>query len=126
MFSYTSAIAFALLALPAALLAAPIVDASAEPALAAGIAPPANNMHVAKRCGGCGGWGGCGCGGWGGCGGCGGCGGFGFPFASSFTNALNTNNNAAHFNDDTLYTNHKCCDSVNSNLNAFTNNNVVF
>ncbi|KAJ2599373.1 hypothetical protein EV177_007342, partial [Coemansia sp. RSA 1804] len=33
--------------------------------------------------------------------------GFGFPIASSFTNALNTNFNAAHFNDDTVYLNNK-------------------
>ncbi|KAJ1663868.1 hypothetical protein IW140_004546 [Coemansia sp. RSA 1813] len=115
MFSYTSAIAFTLLALSAALLAAQIADASAEPVpAAAGIAAPAN-MHVAKRCGGCGGWGGFG----------GGFGGFGFPFASSFTNALNTNNNAAHFNDDTLFVNNRDGNAVNSNFNAFANNNVV-
>ncbi|KAJ2086141.1 hypothetical protein IW138_005895 [Coemansia sp. RSA 986] len=119
MFSYTSAIAFALLALPTALLAAPIADASAEPVPAAGIAAP-GSMHVAKRCGGCGGWGGIG-----GCGGFGGWGGFGFPFASSFTNALNTNNNAAHFNDDTLFVNNRDGNAVNSNLNAFTNNNLI-
>ncbi|KAJ2500303.1 hypothetical protein GGI11_007885 [Coemansia sp. RSA 2049] len=51
--------------------------------------------------------------------------GFGFPIASSFTNALNTNFNAAHFNDDTVYLNNKEANTVNSNLNTFTNANVV-
>ncbi|KAJ2521645.1 hypothetical protein H4217_001274 [Coemansia sp. RSA 1939] len=51
--------------------------------------------------------------------------GFGFPIASSFTNALNTNFNAAHFNDDTVYLNNKDANTVNSNLNTFTNANVV-
>ncbi|KAJ1783070.1 hypothetical protein LPJ59_006669, partial [Coemansia sp. RSA 2399] len=97
MFSYTFAVA--LLALPAALLAAPTADASSGPA-------PAANVHVVKRCGGCGGYGGYGgIGGYGGYGGIGGYGGYGygFPFASSFTNSLNANTNAANYNDDTLY-----------------------
>ncbi|KAJ1662682.1 hypothetical protein IW140_005563 [Coemansia sp. RSA 1813] len=51
--------------------------------------------------------------------------GFGFPFASSFTNALNTNFNAANFNDDTLYVNNKDANTVNSNLNTFTNANTI-
>ncbi|KAJ1663903.1 hypothetical protein IW140_004244 [Coemansia sp. RSA 1813] len=51
--------------------------------------------------------------------------GFGFPFASSFTNALNTNFNAASFNDDTLYVNNKDANTVNSNLNTFTNANTI-
>ncbi|KAJ2403305.1 hypothetical protein GGI23_000010 [Coemansia sp. RSA 2559] len=50
---------------------------------------------------------------------------FGFPFASSFTNALNTNFNAANYNDDTLYVNNKDANRVSSNLNTFTNANTV-
>ncbi|KAJ1788700.1 hypothetical protein LPJ59_005493, partial [Coemansia sp. RSA 2399] len=94
MFSYTFAVA--LLALPAVLFAAPTADAPSGPA-------PAANVHVVKRCGGCGGYGGYG--GYGGIGGYGGFGGYwyGFPFASSFTNSLNANTNAANYNDDTLY-----------------------
>ncbi|KAJ2383366.1 hypothetical protein H4S02_005334 [Coemansia sp. RSA 2611] len=52
-------------------------------------------------------------------------GGIGFPFASSFTNAFNANNNFAHFNDDTLYVNDKDATTANNNVNTFTNANVV-
>ncbi|KAJ1830174.1 hypothetical protein LPJ70_006975, partial [Coemansia sp. RSA 2708] len=59
----------------------------------------ANPMpHLARR------WGfnGCGCG-------------IGFPFASSFTNAFNANNNFANFNDDTLFVNNKDATTANNN-----------
>ncbi|KAJ2303359.1 hypothetical protein IWW55_002964 [Coemansia sp. RSA 2706] len=52
-------------------------------------------------------------------------GGIGFPFASSFANAFNANNNFAHFNDDTLYVNDKDATTANNNVNTFTNANVV-
>ncbi|KAJ1850417.1 hypothetical protein GGH12_001377 [Coemansia sp. RSA 1822] len=87
-------------------------------------APAQQPTNLAKRCGGCGGWGnGCGgCGGWG----CGSCGGWGrFPFASSATNALNTNCNKACCNDDTLYVNHKNGNSACNNVNNFANANVI-
>ncbi|KAJ2356421.1 hypothetical protein GGF43_002088 [Coemansia sp. RSA 2618] len=81
--------------------------------------------HMAKRCGGCGGigyggveYGGIGYGGIG-------YGSWGIPFASSFTNAFNANNNFAHFNDDTLYVNNKDATTANSNVNTFNNANVV-
>ncbi|KAJ2618264.1 hypothetical protein EV177_000114 [Coemansia sp. RSA 1804] len=102
--------------------------ASAKPAPAASVASAVASEHVHKRCGGCGGWGGCGgCGGWGNgwWGGRGG--GFGIPFASSFTNALNTNTNAANFNDNTVYLNNKNANKCCNSLNTFTNaNNVLF
>ncbi|KAJ2615416.1 hypothetical protein GGH99_002879 [Coemansia sp. RSA 1285] len=97
-----SAIAPAFFALPALSnisLAAPVAEASAEPAPAVNFAGTNIPGHVHKRCGGCGGWGN---GWWGGRGG-----GFGIPFASSFTNALNANTNAANFNDNTVYLNNK-------------------
>ncbi|KAJ2556626.1 hypothetical protein EV175_001879 [Coemansia sp. RSA 1933] len=117
MFRYTTAVA--LLALPAALLASPVADASPAPVPVETHA----NTPVFKRCGGCGGWGGYGgYGGWGGYGG----GWGGFPFASSFTNALNANTNAANYNDDTLFVNNNDANAVNSNLNTFNNANTVF
>ncbi|KAJ2655579.1 hypothetical protein IWW48_005469 [Coemansia sp. RSA 1200] len=116
---------FALLALSNFSLAAPVAEASAEPAPAVNNADTVATEHVHKRCGGCGGWGGCGgCGGWGN-GWWGGRGGFGIPFASSFTNALNTNTNAANFNDNTVYLNSKNANKCCNNLNTFTNANVV-
>ncbi|KAJ2510814.1 hypothetical protein H4217_007680 [Coemansia sp. RSA 1939] len=107
----------ALLALSNISLAAPIAEASAEPAPAANVAGADAPGHVHKRCGGCGGWGGCG--------GCGGWGGFGIPFASSFTNAVNANANAANFNDNTVYLNNKNANKCCNNLNTFTNANNV-
>ncbi|KAJ1983963.1 hypothetical protein EDC05_006596 [Coemansia umbellata] len=93
-------------------------------AMASAYATPAgvNNGHAVKRCGICGGLGGYGygLGGYGGYGG-----GFGFPYASSFTNAFNTNTNAANYNDDTLYANSQNANVFNTNTNAYNNANVV-
>ncbi|KAJ1665412.1 hypothetical protein IW140_003381 [Coemansia sp. RSA 1813] len=83
---------------------------------------PISHVHVARRGYGWGSTGFCPYGGFGTGYGYG----FGFPFASSFTNALNTNFNAANFNDDTLYVNNKDANAVNSNLNTFTNANTIF
>ncbi|KAJ2657311.1 hypothetical protein IW148_005255 [Coemansia sp. RSA 1199] len=52
--------------------------------------------------------------------------GFGFfPFASSFTNQFDANNNFAHFNDDTLYINDKDATVANNNVHSFNNANVI-
>ncbi|KAI9472550.1 hypothetical protein BX667DRAFT_516592 [Coemansia mojavensis] len=51
--------------------------------------------------------------------------GFGFPFASSFTNAFNANSNFAHFNDDTLYVNDKDATVANNNVNSFNNAKII-
>ncbi|KAJ2513333.1 hypothetical protein H4217_006397 [Coemansia sp. RSA 1939] len=127
MICFVSAIApafLALLALSNFSLAAPVAEASAEPAPAANVADTVAPGRVHKRCGGCGGWSGCGgCGGWGN----GWWGGSGIPFASSFTNAPNTNTNAANFNDNTVYLNNKNANKCCNHVNAFTNaNNVLF
>ncbi|KAJ2613289.1 hypothetical protein H4S08_002295 [Coemansia sp. RSA 1365] len=82
--------------------------------LAAPVQAPGTSA-LSTRCGGCGGWGGVG--GWGG---------WGFPFASSFTNNLNSNANCAHFNDDTLYINNKDANSVNRNCNACNSASTIF
>ncbi|KAJ2531872.1 hypothetical protein GGH20_001347 [Coemansia sp. RSA 1937] len=76
-------------------------------------APVQQPASLVKRCGGCGGWGN-GFGGWG-----------RFPFATSATNALNTNCNKACCNDDTLYVNHKNGNSACNNVNNFANANVI-
>ncbi|KAJ1983612.1 hypothetical protein GGI25_004676 [Coemansia spiralis] len=83
--------------------------------------------YVVKRCGVCGGLGGYGGYGYGlgGYGGYGYGGGFGFPYASSFTNAFDTNTNAANYNDDTLYINNQNANTFNTNTNAYNNANVV-
>ncbi|KAJ2653934.1 hypothetical protein GGH99_007481 [Coemansia sp. RSA 1285] len=112
----------ALLALSNHSLAAPVAEASAEPAPAATATDAVAPGHIYKRCGGCGGWGGCGgCSGWGN----GWWGDFGIPFASSFTNAVNANTNAAHCNDNTVYLNNKNASQCCNRVNAFTNANVV-
>ncbi|KAJ2729190.1 hypothetical protein H4S00_000596 [Coemansia sp. D1744] len=52
--------------------------------------------------------------------------GFGFfPFATSFTNQFDANNNFAHFNDDTLYVNDKDATVANNNVHSFNNANVI-
>ncbi|KAJ1860240.1 hypothetical protein LPJ78_005897 [Coemansia sp. RSA 989] len=51
--------------------------------------------------------------------------GFGFPLASSFTNAFNANSNFANYNDDTLYVNNQDGTVANSNVNNFNNANVI-
>ncbi|KAJ1789770.1 hypothetical protein LPJ59_005280 [Coemansia sp. RSA 2399] len=109
MLAYSASIATAFLAMTVSAFAAPL------PAAIPG------HAHLARRCGGCGFGGVYPYGGYGGYGY-----GFGFPFASSFTNGLNTNFNAANYNDDTLYVNNKDGNSVNSNLNTFNNANTVF
>ncbi|PIA17713.1 hypothetical protein COEREDRAFT_7305 [Coemansia reversa NRRL 1564] len=51
--------------------------------------------------------------------------GIGFPYASSFTNAFNADNNYANYNDDTLYINDKDATTANSNVNSYNNANVI-
>ncbi|KAJ2794965.1 hypothetical protein H4R21_005293 [Coemansia helicoidea] len=109
-------------ALAAAALAAVALTAQAAPVA---------DLHRRWGTGGCAG---VGYGGWGygvpGYGGWGygvpGYGGWGyFPFAASSTNAFSASNSFAHFNDDTLYVNNRDATAASSNVNSFSNVNVV-